>query len=128
MFFGFNYIVRITGDCPFVDPRVCSEVLQLLLWRRLDYSSNVYPKRSYPMGLDCEAFTMDTLEAAHKLSFAPYDKEHVTSWMQETKEVKKANVQQKEDKSYLNYCVDRVEDIARLEKILKEQEADAPST
>ena len=120
-FFHFDYIVRITGDCPFIDPRVCSEVLQLLIWRKLDYSSNIFPKRSYPKGLDCEAFTMDCLEAAHKITDAPYFREHVTLWMQSTKEIKRACVQQRDNQGHLNYCVDYPEDIPRLELILKEQ-------
>ena len=120
-FFKFDYIVRVTGDCPFIDPRVGSEVLQLLLWRKLDYVSNIFPKRTYPKGLDVEAFTMDCLEAAYKMADAPYFQEHVTPWMQSTKEIKRANVQQKENMCHLNYCVDYPEDISRLEKILKEQ-------
>ena len=120
IFFGFEYIVRITGDCPFIDPKVSSEVLQLLLWRKLDYCSNVWPTRTYPKGLDCEAFTMDTLEAAHNLSGVIGDWEHVTPWMQRTKEVLKANVCQKEDVSTKNWCVDYPEDIARLEQEMKQ--------
>ncbi len=123
VFFKFDYIVRVTADCPFINPKVGSEVLQLLLWRKLDYCSNIYPKRTYPQGLDIEAFTVDCLEAAYKLTNFPYDKEHVTSWMQSTKEVRKACVRQRDDVSYLNYCVDNPGDIQRLETILKEQEA-----
>jgi len=122
IYFGFDYVVRVTGDCPFIDPKVGSEVLQLLLWRKLDYVSNTYPKRTYPKGLDVEAFTMDALEAAHKMATDPYDREHVTPWLKRTKEVRKACVQQKEDKSELNYCVDYPEDIERLEKEIKGQE------
>lgn len=121
LFFGFDYIVRITGDCPFIDPKVSSEVLQLLLWRKLDYSSNIFPKRTYPKGLDTEAFTLDCLEAAYKMGDAPYFKEHVTPWMQSTIGLKRAVVQQKDNMAHLNYCVDYPEDIPRLEKILKDQ-------
>jgi len=121
VFFRFDYIVRITGDCPFIDPRVCSEVLQLLIWRKLDYTSNIYPRRTYAKGLDCESFTFDCLEAAYKLADTIGDWEHVTPWMQRTKEVRKGNIQQREDRSKENWCVDYPEDIQRLEKELKEQ-------
>lgn len=119
-FFKFEYIVRITADCPFIDPTVCSEVLQLLIWRKLDYTSNVFPKRTYPAGLDCEAFTFDCLEAAHKLAESPYDTEHVTPWMQRTEEVRKGSVEQAKDMSHKNWCVDYQEDIARLEYEIKQ--------
>jgi len=114
-FFGFDVIMRLTGDCPFIDSRVCSEVLQLLLWRKLDYCSNIFPRRTYPRGLDCEVFTMDCLDAAYQLAETDYDKEHVTPWMQNTKELLKANVEQKEDKSSENWCIDYPWDISRIE-------------
>lgn len=116
IFHGLDIIVRITGDCPFIDPQVCREVISLLVWRKLDYASNVFPTRSYPKGLDCEVFTMDCLEAAHLLSNGLDEREHVTLWMQRNPEIVKANVMQKIDASHKNFCVDYPEDIARLEK------------
>ena len=118
-FFSFNVIVRLTGDCPFIDPRICSEVLQLLMWRKVDYTSNIFPDRTYPMGLDCEAFTFDTLEAAFLKAQSPYDLEHVTSWMQRTEGINRANVVQKIDMSHLNWCVNYPEDIERLQQEIK---------
>lgn len=117
--FQLDVIMRITADCPFLVPKVCSEVLQLFLWRKLDYCSNVHPVRSYPKGLDCEAFSMDALEAAYQLGTEPYDREHVTPWMQREKQLKKACVQQQIDASHLDWCVDVPGDIARLEEIAK---------
>jgi len=119
MFFKLDYILRITADCPFIDPVVCSEVLQLLVWRKLDYTSNVFPNRTYPKGLDAEAFTFDCLEAAYKLCDCLSDYEHVTPWMQRTEAVRKGSVEQKEDKSAENWCVDYPEDIQRLEEQVK---------
>lgn len=115
-FFHFDAVLRLTADCPFIDPIVCSEVLQLLLWRKLDYTSNVFPKRTYPIGLDCEAFTFEALEAAHVMTKLPYDREHVTPWLQRTAELKRANVTQKIDVSGKNWCIDYPEDIQRLEQ------------
>lgn len=120
-FFKFDIVMRLTGDCPFIDPVVCSGVLQLLLWRRLDYTSNVFPKRTFQKGLDCECFTFDALEAAYKLADQMYDYEHVTSWMQRTEEVKKGNYAQKIDVSHVNLCVDEPEDIPRIEELIKNQ-------
>lgn len=116
IFHGLDIIVRITGDCPFIDPQVCREVISLLVWRKLDYASNIFPNRSYPRGLDCEVFTMDCLEAAHLLANRPDEREHVTLWMQKNSEIVKANVMQKVDASDRNFCVDYPEDIPRLEK------------
>jgi spore coat polysaccharide biosynthesis protein SpsF (cytidylyltransferase family) len=123
IFFNFDVIMRLTGDCPFIDPRVCSEILQLLLWRKLDYCSNVFPKRTYPKGLDCEVFTMDALDAAYQLAQTDYEKEHVTPWMQNTKEVIKGNVEQQIDQSLDNWCVDYPWDIERIEQLIKNGKA-----
>lgn len=139
-FFKLDIIMRITGDCPLIDPKVCSEVLQLLLWRKVDYASNIYPERTFPQGLDCEVFTYDALEVAYvenkynfnslethqklELEQLRYDQEHVTPFMQRTDDFQKALVKKVEnglfdDQSKLNYCVDYPGDIKRLEKIIK---------
>lgn len=123
--FQYDVIVRITGDCPFINPRVSSEVLQLLLWRKCDYVSNVFPVRTYPQGLDTEVFTFDCLEAAYKMCDSDYGREHVTPWMQQTAGLIRANVTQKVDHSNHDWCVDEPDDIARLEKIFpKEADSD----
>lgn len=130
-FYKMDFIIRITADCPFLNPRVASEVIQLLLWRKLDYASNLFPVRTYPKGLDTEAFSYDCLEAAHTLckakdagedlilSASKYELEHVTPWMQTTDGIKRGQTQQKIDASDNNWCVDVPEDIERLEKIVK---------
>jgi len=134
-YYKLDIIVRITGDCPFINPRVSSEVLQLLLWRKLDYASNVYPFRTYPKGIDTEVFTFDCLEAAfiiNKNAFEQekdlkrkerllYDQEHVTPWMQrmgDEEEIRSGCVQQRINMSDKNWCVDTPDDIPRLEKML----------
>lgn len=61
-FFNLDIIMRITADCPLINPKICSEVLQLLMWRKLDYASNCHEDRTFPRGFDCECFTYDTLE------------------------------------------------------------------
>ena len=122
VFFNFDYIMRITADCPFIDPVVCSQVYQLLTWRKLDYTSNVYPKRTHPKGLDCEAFSFDCLEAAYKLAEDDYDKEHVTPWMQRSEIIQKGNVAQQINNSEKNWCIDNPWDIQRLEEEIKSKD------
>lgn len=127
-FFKLDVIVRITGDCPFINPRVCSEVLQLLLWRKLDYASNIFPNRTYPKGLDCEVFTLDCIEACYMLVNPLETKylEHVTLWMQDhSKQLRTGNVEQRVDVSHKNWCVDYLEDITRLEELIKSENINA---
>lgn len=117
-FFKLERIMRITADCPFLSPKICSQVFQLLIARSDDYCSNVHPKRTFPQGLDCEAFTMDCLDAAYQKAETLYDKEHVTPWMQKTDGVLTSQVAQKKDMSNINWCVDLPGDIARLEQMI----------
>jgi len=119
-FFDLDVIMRITENCPFINPDVCAEVLNLLQFRKLDYSCNCYPDRTYPKGLDCECFTRDCLDTAYALAdpMQPGDWEHVTPWMRRTTGVRRGNVQQHQDASDINLCVDYPEDLARLETII----------
>ena len=139
-FFGLDVIMRITADCPFINHKVCQEILSMHLLNEYDYTSNIYPKRTFPTGYDCEVFSFDCLEAAYletekhikiynknslMLSgvdnkkpmedFTWYDAEHVTPWMQRHPDVIRGLIQQKEDHSNINLCVDTQEDLDRLE-------------
>lgn len=115
-----SVIMRITGDCPLIDPMVCGALLRLFLQEDLDYASNIHPVRTFPKGLDCETFTCACLNNANACAVSAYDREHVTPWMQRASSVHKGTLKAKEDRSDVNYCVDYPEDIARLEKIMKE--------
>jgi spore coat polysaccharide biosynthesis protein SpsF (cytidylyltransferase family) len=133
-FFNLDIIVRITADCPLIDPKICSEVLQLLMWRKVDYASNCHKERTFPKGLDCEVFTFECLEATYATSlYEPfsdedarqqkYDQEHVTPLMIRHEAVKKALVKRLiGNESHLNYCVDVPSDIAKIEKLLNKHD------
>lgn len=72
---GADVVMRITADCPLICPALCAEVLSKV--PEYDYASNVHP-RTFPKGLDCEAFTIEALRQAHLYSD---EREHVTTWM-----------------------------------------------
>lgn len=80
-----DIIVRITSDCPLIDPTVLSEMLacfhgQAARGLEIDYLSNTL-QRSYPRGLDAEVFTVAALEKAHQEAKDPYEREHVTPFI-----------------------------------------------
>lgn len=58
-----DVIMRVTSDCPLIDPLVCGAVLRLRAQKDVDYACNNMPP-SWPHGLDCEAFTRAALERA----------------------------------------------------------------
>jgi len=75
---GADAVVRITGDCPLIDPAVIDRVVAALTADEpVDLASNVL-RRTYPKGLDVEALFSDTLERIHRLARSPAAREHVT--------------------------------------------------
>ncbi|MCW5675920.1 MAG: glycosyltransferase family protein [Xanthobacteraceae bacterium] len=84
-------IMRVTSDCPLIDPEVCGEVLALRACEHADYASNNMPP-SFPHGLDCEAFTFAALEAAANTATENLDREHVTPWLRRNEALRRANL------------------------------------
>jgi spore coat polysaccharide biosynthesis protein SpsF len=82
--FQADVVVRITADCPLIDPEVVDAVVTDLTDHRgaCDYASNVQ-ERTYPRGLDVEAFFRDTLERMDRLADTPLYREHVTAVLRE---------------------------------------------
>ena len=112
-------VVRITADCPLIDPVVVvEELIKLHRSKLADYTCNIMP-RTFPKGLDCEAMTFEALEAAWVSAKRLYDKEHVTPWLQRRDGVIRCNLRQKEDMSAINLCIDHPEDPARIEKLIE---------
>lgn len=75
-----DIVVRITCDCPYIDPSVLGAVVRLQKDTGAAYCSNVSP-RSFSDGLDCEAFTFAALKAAYEEATCYIDRECVTTWI-----------------------------------------------
>lgn len=76
---GRDPIMRLTGDCPLLDPEVSAGVLHRFLHSSTaDYVSNL---RDWPEGLDTEVFSASVLYAADRQVTSREDREHVTPWM-----------------------------------------------
>ena len=70
-------IVRLTGDCPLIDPKLIDEVLSLHENDNNDYTSNINPP-TYPDGFDTEVMTSESLKKMWEVAKTPNDREHVT--------------------------------------------------
>jgi spore coat polysaccharide biosynthesis protein SpsF (cytidylyltransferase family) len=111
-------IVRITADCPLADPAVIDEVVRLLhATPSARYASNVEP-RSFPVGLDAEAFAADTLRAADRAARDPELREHVTLVMRrDAGRFPHATVRCREDLSALRWTVDEADDLEFVRRV-----------
>ena len=80
-----DIIVRITGDCPLVDPETIDAVVQPVLDGRAHYAANIF-ERTFPRGLDVEAFTFKSFSRVHDEATDPHHREHVTPYYRESSE------------------------------------------
>ncbi len=119
--FGASIIVRITGDCPLIDPEVIDEVVGFYLKNKnqVDYASNTSPP-TFPDGMDTEIFSFKTLERAWREATLKSEREHVTPYIYNHPEIfRTKNVKHKKDVSALRLAVDNPEDLALMRKIFR---------
>jgi spore coat polysaccharide biosynthesis protein SpsF (cytidylyltransferase family) len=83
-----DVIVRVTSDCPMLDPHVVAKVLSLVKDEGAEYACNNLPP-SWPHGLDCEAFTFCWLKRAAQEARLPSEREHVTPYLRAHPHVRK---------------------------------------
>ncbi|MDP8259066.1 MAG: glycosyltransferase family protein [Candidatus Aadella gelida] len=79
-------VIRVTSDCPCIDPGVIENLIEEQNNIKADYVSNVL-ERTYPQGLDAEIFNFDVLEKAHKMATNMSEREHVTLYIYENKDL-----------------------------------------
>lgn len=120
--FHVDVVVRLTSDCPVIDPDIVERVLQFYLGNpeEFDYVSNVLP-RTYPRGMDTEVFPFRVLDAAFHEATLPSDREHVTPFIYRNKQrFRLANVAYEKDFSRHRWTVDTEEDFALIKRIIEE--------
>ena len=121
--FSADVVVRLTADCPLIDPTVIDEVVGVLLERQLDFAANRLPppwKRTYPIGLDVEAVTIAALERAWREASRPYEREHVMPYLyDEPGRFRIAVIDAHGDYGAMRWTVDTPEDLAAVRKIFE---------
>jgi len=83
--FGIDPVVRVTSDCPCIDPQVVDRCVARFYERKVDYVSNTLV-RSFPHGLDTEVFSFRALQTAYEQATAEPEREHVTPYLIENGE------------------------------------------
>lgn len=109
------YIMRVTADCPLLDPALCSQITELTISENADYGGI----DGWPHGLDCEIFKRSALEKANAVARNPLDREHVTLWMKRQNNLKKTFLTSGENTLHTQnrWVVDYHEDYVFLEKL-----------
>ncbi|KKB79407.1 glutamate-1-semialdehyde aminotransferase [Devosia limi DSM 17137] len=105
-----DVVVRVTGDCPFLDPVLVDDVITLRQARSVDYASNITPP-TYPDGLDTEVFTFAALERSWNEARDPYQREHVTPYLRQAEVFTREGQASETDYSGLRWTVDEASDL-----------------
>lgn len=104
--FQADAVVRLTADCPLLDPAIIEQVVRTFHGNSFDYVANIL-EITYPDGLDTEVFTFETLERAWREARLKSEREHVTVYILKHPELfRLGSVKQAEDLSALRWTVD----------------------
>jgi len=115
--FPSDYVVRITADDPFKEPKVIDAVITKLIEEGYDHVTNNLPP-SFPEGLDCEAFKKSALDRSEKEAQTAFEREHVTQYIYHHPEIFKiGNVSNPENLSYLRWTVDKDVDFEMVKAV-----------
>ena len=115
--YSFSTIVRITSDCPLIDPQIVDKVIERFFSGNYDYATNTLI-RTFPIGTDAEVFSFSALETAWKNAQLPSEREHVTPHLRNKGNFKTINVENDTNISNLRLTVDRIEDFELINEIL----------
>ena len=114
--FGANIIIRITADCPLIDPIESNKVLKKFLTGNYDYTSN--DQKTYPHGIDTECFSFQALKEAWKHAKSKSEREHITLYFwKQPKKFKIGIVKNKKVLGYQRWVVDHKEDLDFVRKV-----------
>lgn len=109
----YDVILRVTADCPLIDPVLIDEVVALFLAGDYDYASTVpLGKETYPDGMDAEVFTKEALLQSAATAKLPSEREHVTPHMRQSGVYRYGGISADKDYSGYRLTVDNPEDFA----------------
>ena len=116
--FNLDTIVRITSDCPLIDPNIVDQVIEKFTLTNSDYVTNTFP-RTFPKGLDVEIFNFIVLANMWKNATLPSEREHVTQFVFNNKKFKIENFKNEQNLSSLRWTIDYEKDYEFLCKIIQ---------
>ncbi|MFC1499684.1 cytidylyltransferase domain-containing protein [Candidatus Zixiibacteriota bacterium] len=118
--FDLDTIVRITSDCPMIEPTIIDLVVDRFLdcTGKFDYASNTIPRRTFPRGLDTEVMSFNTLERVWTDDQDPLRREHVTPYIYQNQAIFNiGSIENCEDLSSHRWTLDTQEDLEFLQLV-----------
>ena len=111
-------IIRVTADCPIIDPKLIDKCVELHLNKKNDYTSNIL-KLSFPDGLDVELIDLNVLIKSQKIFKNKSNQEHVTFSIRRSKLFKKYNYKNNINYSNRRWTLDNFKDHLFLKKVVE---------
>ncbi len=117
--YNLKNIIRLTSDCPLIDPKLIIKYFKIHIKKKYDYSGNCFPyeNRSYPVGSDFEFFRNNFLKEIYKKKLNKYEKEHMTPYLKKDK-FNTFLFKGKKNNSGLRFTLDYKEDLIIIKKII----------
>ena len=118
-----DYIVRLTSDCPLIDPVEIDRVIEKCFDNEYDYISNILDP-TMPDGMDVEVFKFSALKKAHQEAILKSDREHVTPYIWRNSSAKSGNIfkslsiKNSDDFSKYRLTVDTIEDFILIKNLI----------
>jgi glutamate-1-semialdehyde 2,1-aminomutase len=121
MLYHPEHIVRLTGDCPLIDPEIIDQVIDYYLQGDYDFASNAI-EPTFPDGLDVEVFRFRALVDAWKNAKMPFQREHVTSYIYNKPNCFKIGLYKNREKnlSCLRWTVDEPQDFEFVTRVYEQ--------
>lgn len=115
--FSIDHIVRITSDCPLVDPIIIDKTIHFYKNNNYDYVNNFH-KKTFPSGTEVEVFSFNTLEKTWKNATKLSEREHVTPYIYNNPAIFSIGyIEYSKNISYLHWAVDRIQDLEMVKAI-----------
>lgn len=121
-----QHVVRMTCDCPLIEPRIIDETIARHLQHENDYTFAGH-ESGYPWGISVEVMRFDTLATAWRETQAPYDREHVTPFIKRhPQRFRTGRLSSSVEYSHLRWTVDTADDFAFVEQVYEALYPDNP--
>ena len=120
-----DWIVRVTSDCPLIDPKLVDSIISFVQQKNVDYGSNTFVEK-FPDGQDVEVFKFSALETAWKSAKLQSEREHVTPYIRNNSDFnggvlfKAINFPCKFDYSKIRMTVDEIRDFELIKRLIEE--------
>lgn len=123
----YTQIIRLTADCPLIDPQVIDDMILFFETNNLDYTWNVgHNQNSFPDGLDADISTKTALTIAAQKATTQFDREHVTSFIRNSSQFRRLPFSAPQDFLHIRLTVDYPKDFELIKYIIANSPISAP--